>query len=562
MSGRFDEPIGADSARARVGRVAFLVRLTLVAILSVIGTTLPATARVAKLKFTKIGQINGTPAGSFAGFTSGEFVDMTFEIEETTPDSDATPGAGTYNDPNSVTTFIGQTSLATVSFVGFGFQLLNPTRLDPGGAYIVPASGPNPSGQYIRDWDVFDFDPPISNVDDLFTVLAELPHVTIGNVPADGFAIRSPDVAGNTTDFMHLIPTITLEVGCGNGVLDPNEVCDSTCCDSTCDGFAAGGTTCRPVAGPCDVAETCPGGSDVCPPDGFATSGVCRAAQDNCDLAESCDGSGAACPMDAFVSGGTECRPALGPCDETESCTGTDPFCPPDTHSVFTCGTICRPSMDACDAPEFCESFAATGNYDCPGEVTLCTPTPTNTPTSTPTGSPMATATETSTTTQSPTPSPTPLPTSLTIQRAFLSLDRSDTRDNGSMRLKLLLDDPSDTLAADLLNGDVRVEVTDVDSSWNVVQLITAGVQRARDIICRPSPVERAVFKRSRKSPTLWMMRTYARGLSDTETGSPQPGINPIGVPIEVRVLQASQSASAQTAACRSTRNTRLICNP
>jgi len=390
--------------------MALLARLSLVAILSTMGITLPASARVAKLKFTAIGQINGAPVGSFAtaGFTNNEKVDMIFEIEETTPDSDPTVGAGTYNDPNSVTTFVGQTSAATVSFIGFGFQLLNPTRLDPASAYIVPASGPNPSAQYIRDWDVFDLDPPLSNVDSLFATLAEVPTVTIKNVPADGFAIRSPDSSGNTTEFIELTPTITLEVGCGNGVVDPGETCDSTCCDSTCDNLAPAGTVCRPVAGPCDTEETCSGSSDQCPPDAFVTGGVCRPAQSICDLAESCDGSGPDCPPDAFNSPGIECRPSQGVCDEAEVCTGSDPLCPPDTLSQFTCGTICRPGVAACDPPEYCASYAQTGNFDCPPDVNTC---PTETPTGTPTDTPTMTATPTDTPTETPTVTPTETPT-------------------------------------------------------------------------------------------------------------------------------------------------------
>jgi hypothetical protein len=370
--GKFDEAAGTRSATRRGATMALLARLSIVAILYTMGTTLPASARVATLKFTAIGQINGAPVGSFAtaGFTNNEKVDMIFEIEETTPDSDATVGAGTYNDPSSVTTFVGQTSAATVSFIGFGFQLLNPTRLDPASAFIVPASGPNPSGQYIRDWDIFDLDPPISNVDNLFTILAELPKLKIGHVPADGFAIRSPDSAGNTTDFVELIPTITLEVGCGNGVVDPGETCDTVCCDSTCDNFASSGTVCRSPAGACDVAETCSGLDDTCPPDKFVASGtVCRSVAGVCDVAESCTGSSAACPPDGFVSAGMVCRPAAGVCDEAELCTGTGPACPPDTLSQFTCGTICRPAVDACDQPDLCASFAETGNFTCPTGV-------------------------------------------------------------------------------------------------------------------------------------------------------------------------------------------------
>ncbi len=409
-----------------------------------------ASARDATIKFTGFATVDGAPEGSFLseGFQAGEVVDMTIVIDELTSDSDGAAGAAIYNDPDSVTTFEGQTSGATVSFTGFGFRLASSTHLDPESNSTVPPSGGNPSGSYTRDWDVFSFKPPISDVNNLFTVLAELPKLDIRDVSADGFAIRSPTGTSNITEFQYRrvcddaamtpctqdsdcppagganapyecrLPSVvvTLEQGCGNGIVETGETCDTTCCDSTCDNFASAGTVCRPVAGDCDVEETCSGADDICPPDGFVAGGTeCRAQAGLCDVAEDCTGASADCPADGFVAGGTECRPSIGDCDQPEDCTGAGPLCPPDTLSQFTCGTICRPAQGACDTADFCESFALTGNFDCPGEVTACTATatPTSTPTQTPTDTPSETptSTPTSTPTQTPTSTPTSTPT-------------------------------------------------------------------------------------------------------------------------------------------------------
>ena len=51
----------------------------------------------------------------------------------------------------------------------------------------------------------------------------------------------------------------------------------------------------RAAAGGCDAQETCSGGSDACPVDGFVANGtVCRAAAGVCDAQETCTGSSAA----------------------------------------------------------------------------------------------------------------------------------------------------------------------------------------------------------------------------------------------------------------------------
>src|SRR5207249_10477144 len=56
---------------------------------------------------------------------------------------------------------------------------------------------------------------------------------------------------------------------CGDGTCDPGEQCDDgnnltgDCCSAGCQ-LETAGTLCRPVAGVCDVAETCTGSSGTC----------------------------------------------------------------------------------------------------------------------------------------------------------------------------------------------------------------------------------------------------------------------------------------------------------
>ncbi|HJQ85115.1 MAG TPA: hypothetical protein VKA21_13610 [Candidatus Binatia bacterium] len=166
---------------------------------------------------------------------------------------------------------------------------------------------------------------------------------------------------------------------CGDGTVDGIEQCDlgagngtaGTCCTNLCE-YRSGGATCRPVAGPCDVAETCTGSSAVCAADAFRPSNfICRPAADVCDVQETCTGSGAACPADAVKSSAEFCRPSAGVCDLSEFCNGSSTACPPDAKS----SAECRAAGGACDVAESCDGV---GN-DCPPDVlvssgTVCRP--------------------------------------------------------------------------------------------------------------------------------------------------------------------------------------------
>jgi len=194
---------------------------------------------------------------------------------------------------------------------------------------------------------------------------------------------------------------------CGNGVQEGAEQCDDgpsngtpgDCCDADCN-FVSASTTCRPPAGPCDVAENCTGSSAACPADVVLSSTVtCRASAGACDAAENCSGNSAACPADTFLSSTAVCRPAGGECDLAESCPGTGPSCPADQkkpsgtactndgnpcsldqcdgssdacqHPAGNSGAVCRSSAGACDVAETCDGASTA----CPADGFVSTTT-------------------------------------------------------------------------------------------------------------------------------------------------------------------------------------------
>jgi hypothetical protein len=168
--------------------------------------------------------------------------------------------------------------------------------------------------------------------------------------------------------------TIQVTGTCGDGDLDSGEDCDSgTCCNAiTCE-FLTG--VCRPIGGPCDVAESCTGQSGTCPPDDFVTGGVCRPAGGDCDLPESCDGSGPACPPD--LKSTASCRPSLGQCDPAESCDGSGNNCPPDVSTPD--GSSCNDG-DQCTTGDTCQGGDCSGAFtddDGDGDANVCDNCPT-----------------------------------------------------------------------------------------------------------------------------------------------------------------------------------------
>ena len=57
-------------------------------------------------------------------------------------------------------------------------------------------------------------------------------------------------------------------------------------------------------------------------PADLKSTAVCRAANGVCDLAESCDGVSNECPPDAYKTSSDECRAAADTCDAAENCNG------------------------------------------------------------------------------------------------------------------------------------------------------------------------------------------------------------------------------------------------
>src|SRR5882724_4735237 len=118
------------------------------------------------------------------------------------------------------------------------------------------------------------------------------------------------DLAETCTGTSATCPTTDVKKASGTACSDDANPCTLDRCDGTNDAcqHPAGnaGATCRAVAGPCDVAETCTGTSTACPANGFlSASTVCRTATNECDAAETCTGTSATCPTDLFKSSTT-----------------------------------------------------------------------------------------------------------------------------------------------------------------------------------------------------------------------------------------------------------------
>ena len=182
--------------------------------------------------------------------------------------------------------------------------------------------------------------------DGLSTV--QVPPVGTAYGPADIVSVLAWDVDPTASSAIIVttlggVPSAAAIGGsCGDGMVDSSEACDrgsangspGSCCNSDCQ-LVPAGTTCRPSAGACDVAETCTGESATCPADGFASATtVCRPSTGGCDAAGVCTGQSTECPPDSPAAAGTVCRPAAGPCDNAERCDGLSTSCPPDATKL------------------------------------------------------------------------------------------------------------------------------------------------------------------------------------------------------------------------------------
>ena len=125
---------------------------------------------------------------------------------------------------------------------------------------------------------------------------------------------------------------------CGDGLPDLGEECDpgpdvaTDCCTAGCEiTSVAPAFVCRPVAGDCDVQETCDGVLPTCPLDSVEGAFVeCRAAAGDCDVAENCTGLTATCPADASLPDGTACNDGVT-CSTPDAC--EDGVCTGDPDS-------------------------------------------------------------------------------------------------------------------------------------------------------------------------------------------------------------------------------------
>ncbi|MDW8361961.1 MAG: hypothetical protein RMK74_06155, partial [Myxococcales bacterium] len=187
------------------------------------------------------------------------------------------------------------------------------------------------------------------------------PNIDQGSVYAfvSGLTNGEPCTSAGRCFSGFCVDGVCCESACGGGATDDCQACSTDSGGSsngTCTALVAAVApmvTCRPAAGPCDVAETCRAGSRTCPPDGFRAAGtMCRARGTGaCDVDDQCTGMSASCP-DRVEPAGTVCRPSAGVCDQAETCDGTSPACPGD---VFVIGRVCREATGECDVAETCD---------------------------------------------------------------------------------------------------------------------------------------------------------------------------------------------------------------
>lgn len=156
-----------------------------------------------------------------------------------------------------------------------------------------------------------------------------------------------------------------LNTGCGNGILEEGEDCDTgakntTCCiGSTC--TFQPGASCAPENHGCCNEATC---------QAVNTTKVCRPKlSDECDYEERCDGSSISCPEDKYIESGTKCSDP----------TGFDGDLTDRDKQELTCATgICTSRKIQCI--NVGEGKGTTGvsspRYDivgvCPGTTSLC----------------------------------------------------------------------------------------------------------------------------------------------------------------------------------------------
>jgi hypothetical protein len=170
---------------------------------------------------------------------------------------------------------------------------------------------------------------------------------------------------------------------CGDGIVQNDaslhEICDqgldpvtgnggtNSCCTTDCR-IKSNGTMCRPLAGECDVAESCDGVSPLCPADAKRASGTSCTDDGNPCTVDLCDGTDVFCQHRAG-NAGTLCRDTAGECDVAELCDGSSINCPPDTKQPF--GTACTDDGNVCTT-DICNGTSALCQHPAGHAGTLC----------------------------------------------------------------------------------------------------------------------------------------------------------------------------------------------
>ena len=147
---------------------------------------------------------------------------------------------------------------------------------------------------------------------------------------------------------------------------------------------------------------------------------------------------------------------------------------------------------------------------------------------------------------------------SLVLSSVRLRFDNSSKRDNGSLKVRALVDDNSTFggLSDDLLGGAVTVEVSDA-GVFNVSLPITGCVQKASGRIkCRSADRQtRVVFLPTSQGPFIYNMRVAAHQLPDAATGT----MAPTG-PVSVVLRQTTVDRADTISACAKRGPFKLVC--
>ena len=147
---------------------------------------------------------------------------------------------------------------------------------------------------------------------------------------------------------------------------------------------------------------------------------------------------------------------------------------------------------------------------------------------------------------------------SLVLSNVRLRFDNSSKRDNGSLKVRALVDDNSTfgELAADLLDGAVTIEVSDA-GVFNVSLPVTGcALKVSGRIKCRSADRQiRVVFLPTSQGPFIYNMRVAAHRLSDAVTGT----ITPTG-PVSVVLRQTSVDRADTISACVARGPFKLVC--